>query len=964
MPGGASVMALNHFRKLVGACGPEPIDRELLERFAAVRDELAFAELVRRHGPLVLGVCRRLLRDHHDAEDAFQATFLVLAKKAGSVRWRGSVTSWLFEVACRTARKARGAAARRRALEGQVRAMRPSDPVPRPEPADAGEVIEEFNRLPDHYRAPLLLCHVQGQTTEEAGRLLGCPAGTVKSRLARGRDLLRARLARRGVALPAGGLAVLVAQGAAPAAVPANLAETTVAAALRFAAGAPVGPAGALAEGVMRMVFLNRLNLLAAVLTLGLLAGGLGAVLGVAAQGPTGQRPSPVARARAEAQPRPEAKAAPGPEPAEALPKGALAVLGDLRLRHEGPVPAAAFSPDGKLLAFADGLLVRLWDVPRERELPPLKGHTQYVRCLAFARDGTTLATGSTDLTVRLWDARAGKQLQCLRGHTGDVVAVSLSPNGRVVASAQYETGRRGEGVGLEVLESCPVRLWDAATGKQVRLLESGARGVSAVAFAPDGKTLAVGCADQSVSVWELASGQVRAVLRDPESGVGSVAFSPDGKLLAASNGKAVRLWDVATGHELRRCARGPKDGPPGGMETLTVRFSADGKTVASGSGDGSVGRWDVATGKELPRLKRHLHWVMCLDFSPDGKLLATGSWGARGIRLTELATGKDVPELAGHPEAVTAVAFSADGKVLASGSADRTVRLWDAARGRPLRVLVGHTGGVTGVVLLPDGRRLASGSLDGTVRLWEVAAGKEVSRLQGAPGGVLSVAVSPDGGVLAAGGVGGTVGLWDLATGKAGRRLVGHEGSVTSLAFTADGKHLLTASHDPRTPRRADRVDNTVRCWDVTKGVEVWRKPRHAVGVGSLTVAASGGKELLVFNYTGGDFGRLPIWDAGTGKEVRRLGSVKGLVGAVALAPGGKTLAVGRTLSGQTREHQVGLWDVASGKEVRRFLGHRGAAQALAFAPGGRVLASGSADGTVILWDVASLSGATGQGR
>src|SRR5262249_28044666 len=115
--GGASIMALNHFRKLAGACGPEPTDRELLERFAAVRDEAAFAELVRRHGPLVLGVCRRLLRDHHDAEDAFQATFLVLAKKAGSVRWRDSATSWLFEVAYRTARKARGRAARRRALE-------------------------------------------------------------------------------------------------------------------------------------------------------------------------------------------------------------------------------------------------------------------------------------------------------------------------------------------------------------------------------------------------------------------------------------------------------------------------------------------------------------------------------------------------------------------------------------------------------------------------------------------------------------------------------------------------------------------------------------------------------------------------------------------------------------------------------------------------------------------------------
>jgi RNA polymerase sigma-70 factor (ECF subfamily) len=230
---------LRHIRKLIGA--PEAgagTDRQLLRRFAAYHDEAAFAALVQRHGPLVLGVCRRILGNEHDAEDALQATFLVLARKASALRWRESVAGWLYEVAARVAAKARASAARRQACERQARVMPPRDPSA----AAAGHELEsllheELRRLPEKYRLPLVLCCLEGRSRTEAAQQLGWKEGTVAGRLARARDLLRRRLARRGVAATAALLGVLLAENLATAALPAGLAETTAKAAFLFMGG-------------------------------------------------------------------------------------------------------------------------------------------------------------------------------------------------------------------------------------------------------------------------------------------------------------------------------------------------------------------------------------------------------------------------------------------------------------------------------------------------------------------------------------------------------------------------------------------------------------------------------------------------------------------------------------------------------------------------------------------------------
>jgi RNA polymerase sigma factor (sigma-70 family) len=269
------------------ACVAALSDGELLERFRARRDEAAFAALLRRHGPAVLRVCRRILHHPQDAEDAFQATFLLLVHRAASIRKRQAVGSWLHGVARRVAVRARGDRARRRQVDERV-PSRPGDDVPREAAGREVRAVleEEVRRLPERCRLPFVLCYLEGKTNAEAARQLGCPKGTVLSRLARARELLRARLFRRGLSLPAAGLAGLtVGEGVSPAAVPAPLVTATAQAALALACGERAGAGviprrvAVLTERTVRAMGTTKLKLAALlVLAVGLVGGGAGAV--------------------------------------------------------------------------------------------------------------------------------------------------------------------------------------------------------------------------------------------------------------------------------------------------------------------------------------------------------------------------------------------------------------------------------------------------------------------------------------------------------------------------------------------------------------------------------------------------------------------------------------------------------------------------------------------------------------
>ncbi len=293
---------LRHIHNLLAPPGGSQTDGELLSRFVATRDEASFAALARRHGPMVLAVCRRLLRHEQDAEDCFQATFLVLARKAATVK-REAVGSWLYAVAYRTSLEARAVNARRRKREKQVSEM----PHPEVMPSEAQDwrpwLDRELNRLPEKYRSAIVACDLEGRSRKEAARLLDLTEGTLSSRLARGRRLLAKRLAPYGLSLPGAALGAMLCESVASAQVPAALVSATTKIAVLVAAGelsAVSASSAILMKGVLKSMFLTKLKLM------------VGAVMVVTALGASGlvyraaDQPASPAEKRSDSKPKSE----------------------------------------------------------------------------------------------------------------------------------------------------------------------------------------------------------------------------------------------------------------------------------------------------------------------------------------------------------------------------------------------------------------------------------------------------------------------------------------------------------------------------------------------------------------------------------------------------------------------------------------------------------------------------------
>jgi WD40 repeat protein len=565
---------------------------------------------------------------------------------------------------------------------------------------------------------------------------------------------------------------------------------------------------------------------------------------------------------------------------------------------HRGSPSSVAITPDGKTLvsgAFDETL--REWELPSGRCLRVLEGKGGSVFTVAITPDGTRVVSGSDNGIATLWELGSGTILRRLEGHRDRVMSVAITPDGRCAVIAGGRTVKLWElttgtvvrtfevelpwissvaldGRGERIAAACggdkEVMLLEVSSGRLLHRLVSDGRGVSAVAFNRDGKTLLAGTQEGPIVLWDLASGATVRALDGHQDAVFSLAVDSAGhRALSGSVDKTARLWDIDSGKTLQTF-----DGHS--HSVLSVAFDPSGTFVASGSADGTVKLWSLGAPGTSSTLERHSGWVGSLALHPDGvRVLSAGGKGQ--VKVWEVATGRLLRTFQWHddsPLSVSSVSLSPDGRCVLSASGER-LALHDIDSGELIRDFEGSRARINHATFSRDAGWILSASSENDVVLWDASTGTMIRRFEGHGKWVTRAIFLPGDARVVSGSYDGTVRVWDAASGSLVRIIDAQDGWITSLAATADGTRILVGTYD-----------KDVKVWDVESGKLLQAFGKHR---GFVQAVFFDGERSVV---SGSDDHDIQLWEVGSGRRVACFTTEAGVSALASRDDAGEVLA------------------------------------------------------------------------